>query len=850
VTLRKTLLGSWLAGYLALAALPCEGLDAFDADDGPLPLADRLRRHRSESAGHEARGEWAAAANHAAHACRVAINLTWTPWDEDCDRAVALSRRAGRPDLEALTLAFSSALAGMGDDWSTALALADRAAALVPDDERLPAVRQVLFVRAGRATETGDFATSERLLERVLSASVAVGDAESESQALAWLGRAALFSGDSARARELARRALDVARRSGNLAQEMVAQWTLGLTELEAGRAAASMPPHEAAAALARRLGLAGYPTVMELNLAEASIALGELPRAEELLRSVRADLEAGLAAPDWLAFAQEVEGRLRLARGDSTGARVLFEKVVDAPAYWLRLRGLLGIARAWAAMPGETERAIAAYERAVGAVEAERWGTPVSGERRSSFLARNATPTRELVELLWERRGEAAAQQILTALEAMRGRAFEDAAWLAKSPGEPAANSGSAAGRPERSPLVDVRKALGPDDLLVEYLLGERFALAVVVDRDGVSLVELARADEVRDLERRAGHFAQRVEESTAGLTPGAAGRALAGRLLDPVLRRRNRATAPTRLWIVPDGGLHGVPFAALSLAEGAYLAERTEIGVLPTAEFLSAPLPDDLPDDSGSTGPGSRRSNVLAVAATLPWSRREAQRAASALSDGILLDGARATATALVESLARRPRVLHFAGHATWDPLVPERSALWLASEGSNSSSPLPVSAVYAWPQAPELVVLSACESARQMTSGGEGVHGLARAFLHAGSRQVVATLWPVRDRSSYEWMSDFYRELANGSPVTRALAEAQRAAIAAGRPPSTWAAYVALGDPRFAWASPPAAGGGRRAWAEAWPQAWGFALLMAGVAAVGWALRRRRRGWNGPD
>jgi hypothetical protein len=96
----------------------------------------------------------------------------------------------------------------------------------------------------------------------------------------------------------------------------------------------------------------------------------------------------------------------------------------------------------------------------------------------------------------------------------------------------------------------------------------------------------------------------------------------------------------------------------------------------------------------------------------------------------------------------------------------------------------------------------------------------------------------------------MSDFYRELANGSPVTRALAEAQRAAIAAGRPPSTWAAYVALGDPRFAWASPPAAGGGRRAWAEAWPQAWGFALLMAGVAAVGWALRRRRRGWNGPD
>jgi hypothetical protein len=90
-----------------------------------------------------------------------------------------------------------------------------------------------------------------------------------------------------------------------------------------------------------------------------------------------------------------------------------------------------------------------------------------------------------------------------------------------------------------------------------------------------------------------------------------------------------------------------------------------------------------------------------------------------------------------------------------------------------------------------------LSACESADGALLSGEGPLSLARAFFAAGASVVVATRWPLRDDDVAFFMERFYRELATGASVSRALARARRDAISAGRPAALWAGVALLGD-----------------------------------------------------
>src|SRR5262249_19787633 len=97
-------------------------------------------------------------------------------------------------------------------------------------------------------------------------------------------------------------------------------------------------------------------------------------------------------------------------------------------------------------------------------------------------------------------------------------------------------------------------------------------------------------------------------------------------------------------------------------------------------------------------------------------------------------------------------------------------------------------------------ELVVLSACQTARGKILPGEGVEGLAQAFFHAGARTVVGTLWNVNDRRSAELMEFFYRSMARGEPKADALraAKLELTRRYPGLAPRYWAPFVLLGEP----------------------------------------------------
>jgi tetratricopeptide (TPR) repeat protein/CHAT domain-containing protein len=95
-------------------------------------------------------------------------------------------------------------------------------------------------------------------------------------------------------------------------------------------------------------------------------------------------------------------------------------------------------------------------------------------------------------------------------------------------------------------------------------------------------------------------------------------------------------------------------------------------------------------------------------------------------------------------------------------------------------------------------ELVVLSACETGLGKVHVGEGVFGLRRAFVLAGARTLVMSLWKVPDQQTRELMEHFYHGILAGQPRADALRKAQLAMKATYQDPYYWGAFICQGDP----------------------------------------------------
>jgi CHAT domain-containing protein len=95
-------------------------------------------------------------------------------------------------------------------------------------------------------------------------------------------------------------------------------------------------------------------------------------------------------------------------------------------------------------------------------------------------------------------------------------------------------------------------------------------------------------------------------------------------------------------------------------------------------------------------------------------------------------------------------------------------------------------------------QLVVLSACEPGVGEIAPGEGVLGLRRAFIMAGARNVVLSLWKVADAETHQLMSRFYQHfVADHLPCHQALRRAHLE-LGADSPsdPSVWGAFICQG------------------------------------------------------
>lgn len=291
-----------------------------------------------------------------------------------------------------------------------------------------------------------------------------------------------------------------------------------------------------------------------------------------------------------------------------------------------------------------------------------------------------------------------------------------------------------------------------------------------------------------------------------------------LCKRLYESLMAPIMEAVPPAvdRLILVPHGTLYRLPFSALHNGK-EFLVERYSLSYLPTTSLI--PMLARLRQERQGTGevPKYLISAISDYSATrkdgLKLSSR--LRSSAGLEDLVYtIDEAQTVmdvgsnnaveATLLTNqevkdalpSLFSEYPVVHFAGHAVFNPEEPLASGLVL-SDGSMLTAAAILQGNVLRTHCGRLLVLSACQTGVNMVTPGGEILGLARALMYAGMPNLILSLWEVADRSTSDLMKEFHRVWQAGkTSVAQALRDAQRAAAGAQLPVQAWAPFIHLG------------------------------------------------------
>lgn len=509
------------------------------------------------------------------------------------------------------------------------------------------------------------------------------------------------------------------------------------------------------------------------------------------------------------LAHLDDLAGRDREALDGFTRARKIFEELEINLYVASTLFGTAEVLRDLQRF----EEAIDSIERSIDLTEVIR-SELTEADDRVGFFANRHRYYDLYIELLMEQArrkpGEGYAIQAFEASEQSKARSLLD-----DMAGEPGPATQGMKPKEIQSELLD------QDSLLLAYSLGKNGSFLWVMDPATITVHRLPRREVIEEAASRA----------WSELSQGRGNAEIEG-LSRMLLPAGIPSLTGKRLLVSMDGLLHRIPFTLLKgkghqmlfldhvityiPSASVVVGMREKLANRPLAPKKFAGVGDPvfqitdkrLSGLGEATDPGDRGSTdaLIGRLERLPFSDREVRGILRLFSDEdqtFSVFGFDANRSILDEM--DRFQILHFATHHIPGD-DPNSTGLVLSlfdESGRPQNGFLTAPEIYSLNLPAELVVLSACGTGLGEDVRGEGPVGLTRAFLHAGSKRVVVSLWSVKDESTAELMTRFYRGMVEHKlKPAEALQAAQKSMYGERRwRPSyrSWGSFVLQGEPR---------------------------------------------------
>jgi len=663
----------------------------------------------------------------------------------------------------------------------------------------------------------GDLQQSLDAFERALALRKKAGDRRGEANTTAKIAVVRHAFGQDDEALALFRQALELDREVGDHAEESTATLNMGNVLMAQARYAEAIDYFDRAMRIQEQWGKSKDWANQLSAKAVALTAMGQYGPAEQALTDALAAQRAmqnqrgESESLTHLAALQLKEGKPVEGAKSATDAARLAEAIGEKRN---RADALYQLARCQKAASHPAE-ALAAIDDALRLSESVRQGVP-DYDLRAGYFSTVRDQYDLKVDLLM-RSGDAAAA--FEAAEASRARSLFDL--LRNRLAETAA--------PEAShiSLAGIEKELDPRTVALEYSLGRESSYLFVLTPDAIHTFPLEARAQIEAVARRL------YAKWSAGQDSAADCEALSHMLLGPV----SSSLKGKRVVVVPDGALAYIPFDALFATPGRRLIEDCDVvnvvslsslklmrdqteGRAAASKLVAVFADPVFSSEDPRVHPGAKSAAVpsggadlsrsagdvgLAHLERLVSSRREAAAIAALAPDKLRWEALDfdASLSAVNDPKLADYRIVHFATHGLMNSRDPHLSGLVFSlvdRQGRPQNGFLRAGDVANMKLRADLVVLSACQTALGKELRGEGLLGLARAFMYAGAPRVIASLWKVADSATADLMSNFYQSLLRaGVPASDALRAAKLRLLAnpLRSSPYYWAGFSLEGE-----------------------------------------------------
>jgi len=373
---------------------------------------------------------------------------------------------------------------------------------------------------------------------------------------------------------------------------------------------------------------------------------------------------------------------------------------------------------------------------------------------------------------------------------------------------------------RPAKLDQPSLKSLLAPDTAIFLYSVGKEDTYGFMATAGGLRFVRIADSEELRRLVE---NYLEFLQSGIEGTFKGAAGgRRLYRLLLSPLLTGLDENI--TKLVLIPDDILCYLPFEALVIDESAPVSRATQKAggekfLVEDFDIAYAPSISYLIHVAEPTSAGKGTMDLLAVAneegkelkgfspymsyrfPPLSHAAEEVREIAHSFvpeRSEVLVNG-QVGESAFKNLPLSNFRIIHLAMHGYFSDDKWWRSALvFRPTPNSLEDGLLQTLELYDLNLNADLVVLSACQTGMGKLSRGEGILGLSGAFLAAGARSVISSLWSINDESTSLLMSSLYRYLTEGKTKAEALRLSKiRMLRTSYGHPYFWAAFILSGD-----------------------------------------------------